>query len=86
MCNNDRNQCDDEFKSCLEYECFKTGVGNQFPKEQLDACQTSADLMYSGTLALGCAAYKEAQRNACHCNGRTITKKEMEELEREEEL
>ena len=56
------------------------------PKEQLDACQTSADLMYSGTLALGCAAYKEAQRNACHCNGRKVTKKEMEEVEREEEL
>lgn len=42
--------------------------------------------MYSGTLALGCAAYKEAQRHACHCNGRTITKQEMEKIEGEEEL
>ena len=63
-----------------------TGLGNRLPKEQLDGCQTSADLMYSGTLALGCAAYKEAQRHACHCNGRTITKQEMEKIEGEEEL
>ncbi|CAH3117701.1 unnamed protein product [Pocillopora meandrina] len=85
-CNNDRTQCDDDFKSCLDNECLLTGLGNRLPKKQLDACQTSADLMYSGTLALGCASYKEAQRNACLCNGRTITKKEMEELERNEEL
>lgn len=72
-CNNDRTQCDDDFKSCLDNECLLTGLGNRLPKKQLDACQTSADLMYSGTLALGCASYKEAQRNACLCNGRTIT-------------
>ncbi|XP_074618318.1 group XIIA secretory phospholipase A2-like [Acropora palmata] len=85
-CNNDRNQCDEDFKSCLDNECLLTGLGNRLPKEQLDSCQSSADLMYSGTYALGCMAYKEAQRNACLCNGRTLTKKEMEDLERNEEL
>lgn len=72
-CNNDRNQCDEDFKSCLDNECLLTGLGNRLPKEQLDSCQSSADLMYSGTYALGCMAYKEAQRNACLCNGRTLT-------------
>ena len=85
-CNNDRTQCDEDFKSCLDNVCLLEGLGNRMTKDQLDACQSSADLMYSGTLALGCASYKEAQRNACHCNGRTITKKEMEEIERDEEL
>lgn len=85
-CNNDRTQCDEDFKSCLDNECLLTGLGNRLPKEQLDACQTSADLLYSGSYALGCVAYKEAQRNACLCNGRTITKHELEELGREEEL
>ena len=85
-CNNDRNQCDEDFKSCLDNECLLTGLGNRLPKEELEACQKSADLMYSGTYALGCMSYKEAQRNACLCNGRKITKNEMDELERDEEL
>ena len=85
-CNNDRNQCDEDFKSCLDNECLLTGLGNRLPKEELEACQNSADLMYSGTYALGCMSYKEAQRNACLCNGRKITKNEMDELERDEEL
>lgn len=50
-------------------------------KDQLKACESSADLFYSGSMALGCSSYKEAQRNACLCNGRTISKKEMEEME-----
>ena len=41
------------------------------------------DIMHSGTVGLGCTAFKEAQRNACLCNGKKLTKREMEELEKD---
>ena len=50
-------------------------------QNQLKECQNAADLMYSGTIGFGCSAYKEAQRNACLCNGRTLTAKEVEQLD-----
>ena len=83
-CNNDRNQCDEDFKSCLDNVCLLEGLGNGQSKEQMKACKTASDLMYSGTVTLGCGSYREAQRNACLCNGRKLTKKEVEELEKSE--
>ncbi|KAK3739725.1 hypothetical protein QZH41_016180, partial [Actinostola sp. cb2023] len=83
-CNNDRSQCDEDFKSCLDNVCLLEGLGKRMSKRDLQACETSSDLFYSGTIALGCLAYKEAQRNACLCNGRTITKKEMQDIEEKE--
>ncbi|EDO32902.1 predicted protein, partial [Nematostella vectensis] len=66
-CNNNRAQCDEDFKSCLDNVCLFEGLGKKMKKEEMNACGTSAELFYSGTLALGCMAYKEAQRNACLC-------------------
>lgn len=83
-CNNDRNQCDEDFKSCLDNVCLLEGLGNRQSEEQIKGCKTGSDLMYSGTVTLGCMSYKEAQRNACLCNGRKLTKKEVEELEQSE--
>ena len=31
------------------------------------ACKGTAKLMYTGTLALGCKAYQDAQKSACKC-------------------
>ena len=35
----------------------------------ITACKGSAKLMYTGTLALGCKAFQDAQNQACKCVG-----------------
>jgi hypothetical protein len=34
----------------------------------LTDCKGSADIMYGGTVALGCDAFLKAQENACSCS------------------
>lgn len=31
------------------------------------ACKSTAKLLFTGTLTLGCKAYKDAQAEACYC-------------------
>lgn len=50
-------------------------------------CQASADMMYATTSTLGCSAYVQSQANACLCDGRKLTKQEIDKLfEKKEEL
>ena len=35
-------------------------------------CKSTADIMYAGTMALGCKPYKDAQKDACMCPKRKI--------------
>ena len=82
-CNSDRTKCDDDFKTCLRYACDLESVHSQHNKKKLQQCHQMVDIMHSGTVGLGCTAFKEAQRNACLCNGKKLTKKQLEELEKD---
>jgi len=79
-CNSGRDECDESFKDCLKDTCHHVAILKKFNNKQLDKCDQVADIMHSGTLGLGCTAYTEAQRNACLCNGRKLTKAEVEKL------
>lgn len=41
------------------------------------ACKGTAKLMYTGTLALGCKAYQDAQRNSCRCTSKNNFQDEL---------
>lgn len=64
-CGSDKEDCDRKFKRCLYSIC-------DVNKKELDLisekkCKGGAKLLYMATMALGCTAYKEAQREACSC-------------------
>nr|AWU67136.1 putative phospholipase A2 [Crangon crangon] len=64
-CGSDKEVCDSVFKSCLYNTCKE----NQKDMHMLTlkACKGGAKLLYTATMALGCASYKDAQHNACVC-------------------
>jgi len=64
-CGADKDICDLEFKKCLYKVCSvnKDELSPLFMK----ACKGTAKLMYTGTLALGCKAFQDAQDKACIC-------------------
>ncbi|XP_045036452.1 group XIIA secretory phospholipase A2 [Daphnia magna] len=64
-CGADKDLCDLHFKKCLYKVCSsrEEDLSMLFMK----ACKGTAKLMYTGTLALGCKAYQDAQSKACHC-------------------
>ena len=55
-------------------------------RKKLSECEGIADVMYAGTMGLGCGSFLEAQRNACLCNGKTISKRQMEKMQESKEL
>jgi len=76
-CNNKRNDCDEDFKECLNNSCHMEGIKEKHHKKLHEACGQTADMMHSGTVGLGCAAFKESQRNACLCNGKKLSEKDV---------
>ncbi|XP_045214820.2 group XIIA secretory phospholipase A2-like [Mercenaria mercenaria] len=66
-CNSDRAKCDKEFKTCLHDTCNKLKTSKSKKKISYKDCKGTADIMYSGTLALGCDPFLKAQEKACHC-------------------
>nr|XP_002737263.2 PREDICTED: uncharacterized protein LOC100368483 [Saccoglossus kowalevskii] len=69
-CGNNRNECDDRFKKCLDKMCKMYKDEKKLSKQQLSGCKTTTDLMYAGTVGLGCKSYLEAQKNACICRNK----------------
>ncbi|XP_077999545.1 group XIIA secretory phospholipase A2-like [Glandiceps talaboti] len=70
-CGADRNQCDEDFKNCLYKMCekeFNGGKSSTFSKKKLDGCKSTGDLMYIGTMGLGCKSFLDAQEKACTCH------------------
>ncbi|XP_070209822.1 group XIIA secretory phospholipase A2-like, partial [Littorina saxatilis] len=64
-CNKGKEHCDDLFKACLINMCK---AFSEFVSEGVyDGCKSAADVMYVGTLAVGCAPYVDSQRDACVC-------------------
>jgi len=43
-----------------------------------------ADIIYAGTIGLGCESYLSAQRNACLCDGKKISEKQMRKAQKGE--
>lgn len=67
-CNREKEKCDYTFKSCLYSICdkYKKSVG----PELFSACKVAAKGMFTGTVALGCKAYKDSQERACYCRSK----------------
>ncbi|KAF2901628.1 hypothetical protein ILUMI_04553 [Ignelater luminosus] len=64
-CNNKKEVCDIEFKRCLYQYCstYQATIGEPMVK----ACKAASKILFQGTLALGCKAYLDAQKEACYC-------------------
>ncbi|XP_041363593.1 group XIIA secretory phospholipase A2-like [Gigantopelta aegis] len=65
-CNKNKEKCDKTFYRCLEDSCHK--MKRSLSKDIVKGCKATAGLMYTGTMALGCKSYKEAQKDACVCD------------------
>ncbi|EFN72747.1 Group XIIA secretory phospholipase A2 [Camponotus floridanus] len=63
-CNTDKEKCDLEFKRCLYKFCDTyetTGV------TVVNTCKAAAKVLFTGTTALGCKSFLDAQKEACYC-------------------
>lgn len=70
-CNTDREKCDLDFKRCLYKYCESyqnTGI------TIVNTCKATAKMLFTGTTALGCKSYIDAQKNACWCPEAKTTK------------
>lgn len=61
-CNLDKEKCDLEFKRCL----YKYCDGYQ-SSAIINTCKAAAKMLFTGTTALGCKSYIDAQKEACYC-------------------
>lgn len=71
-CNTDKEKCDLEFKRCLYRYCDTyqtTGMSTV-----VNACKAAAKVLFTGTTALGCKSFLDAQREACFCPDKKTTK------------
>lgn len=70
-CGNDKDECDLKFKKCLYRKCsaMKEEGGSAALKHKLSVvgCKASAKILYTGTTAVGCKPYLDAQQSACIC-------------------
>ena len=71
-CNSDKEKCDVEFRRCLykyceSYDTKSTGIVN--------TCKAAAKVLFTGTTALGCKSFLDAQENACYCDSQEKYKK-----------
>ncbi|KAF5286972.1 hypothetical protein FQR65_LT12370 [Abscondita terminalis] len=64
-CNSNKEACDLDFKRCLYQYCetYKKNIG----EKMVTACKGAAKILFTGTMALGCRAYLNAQKEACFC-------------------
>lgn len=70
-CNTDKERCDLEFKRCLYKFCDTyqtTGV------TIVNTCKGAAKMLFTGTTALGCKSFLDAQKEACFCSGKNKRK------------
>ncbi|ESP04645.1 hypothetical protein LOTGIDRAFT_135845 [Lottia gigantea] len=66
-CNENKENCDDQFRVCLQQVCRK--VKDVFSTDAYNGniCESTADMMYTGVFGLGCKSFKDSQKNACLC-------------------
>ncbi|ODM88307.1 Group XIIB secretory phospholipase A2-like protein [Orchesella cincta] len=69
-CGEDKDECDLKFKKCLYKKCavLKNADSAAIQKKiSVVGCKAGAKLLYTGTTAVGCKPYLNAQQNACFC-------------------
>lgn len=71
-CNSDKEKCDLEFKRCLYKYC--DGYQNS-GVTIVNTCKAAAKMLFTGTTALGCKSYIDAQKEACYCGDKWNQKK-----------
>ncbi|XP_060077722.1 group XIIA secretory phospholipase A2-like [Ylistrum balloti] len=64
-CNTNKDSCDRIFKQCLEDMC--TDLSGSLSQDEYEGCEATAELMYQGTVALGCGSFIQSQKDACEC-------------------
>lgn len=64
-CGSDKEDCDRKFKRCLYSICDVNRKDMNFVNEK--KCKGGAKMLYMATMALGCTAYKDSQRESCLC-------------------
>lgn len=70
-CLNDKEKCDLEFKRCLYKYC--EGYQNT-GTTIVNTCKAAAKMLFTGTTALGCKSFVDAQKEACWCGEKIKTK------------
>ncbi|NXU87395.1 PG12A phospholipase, partial [Xiphorhynchus elegans] len=65
-CNNKKNDCDEQFQSCLSKICrdVQKTLGIS---ESVQACESTVQLLFDAVIHLGCKPYLDSQRAACMC-------------------
>lgn len=69
-CGMKREQCDTQFQQCMRQSCAKLLSTARSPRDrQVHAdCEGQANLFHSATRSMGCQAFLDSQREACHCS------------------
>lgn len=65
-CGKGKNDCDEEFQSCLSKICrdVQKTLGLS---QNVQACETTVELLFDSVIHLGCKPYLDSQRAACWC-------------------
>lgn len=65
-CGKSKNDCDEEFQYCLSKICrdVQKTLGLA---QNVQACETTVELLFDSVIHLGCKPYLDSQRAACWC-------------------
>ncbi|ERE90151.1 group XIIB secretory phospholipase A2-like protein [Cricetulus griseus] len=65
-CGKSKNDCDEEFQYCLSKICrdVQKTLGLS---QNVQACETTVELLFDSVIHLGCKPYLDSQRAACWC-------------------
>lgn len=69
-CGSTRTRCDTDFKKCMMKKC--TAFSKPHQRKERDDCEGQAQMLFTGTRALGCQAYLDSQAEACTCGPREV--------------
>lgn len=64
-CNERKVNCDHDFKTCLFKVC--SAVEGKGTDPRTKNCKSTAQLLYTAAMTLGCKFYQIAQKEACYC-------------------
>lgn len=68
-CNRQRQDCDHEFKKCMQKVCKQYRKSGKLSSAgKVEECKSTANMMYGGVTAFGCDIYLQSQKEACKCS------------------
>ncbi|XP_038611233.1 group XIIA secretory phospholipase A2 [Tachyglossus aculeatus] len=65
-CGRSKGDCDEEFQVCLSKICREVQKTLGL-SQNLQACESTMELLFDGVIHLGCKPYLDSQRAACTC-------------------